>query len=353
MQTMKAAVVVEPGKLDVLEVPVPAPGPYQALVAIEACSFCSSTDLKIVHNELPFVSDYPCILGHESVGRVVQCGEMVRHLAEGDRVLRPVAAYPGEKLGEYFSGWGGFAEYGLVTDWRAAVADGRIAEAQVGLWPRLQQTIPDDMDAADATMLITLKETLSSLQDMGMRPGASVLVVGDGAVGAGFARWAKMMGGHPVAVAGHHDDRLERIAALGADAVINTSATSLQKGVEGCEALKGARFDFIIDAVGSGEICAEAVGLLAGGGTIAVYGVSAKMDAAVNLLALPVGARILRASTAEDRVHQQAIDAWRLGLLPLRDFYSHVLPLDGAVEGLRLLEEREAFKVVLTTAGKD
>ncbi|MBC7286932.1 MAG: zinc-binding dehydrogenase [Armatimonadetes bacterium] len=342
---MKALVVVEPEVIEIRDVPMPRPGPYQALVRIEACSFCSSTDLKIIANELPYVDTYPCILGHESVGEVVEVGARVKYLSAGERVLRPVAAYPGERIGDYASGWGGFAEYGVVTDWRAMVEDGQLSADAVNPWFKMHQKVPPGMSAADATMLITLKETLSSLQDTGDVAGRSVLVVGDGAVGLCFARWAKVLGGVPVVVAGHHDNRLERARQIGIDMAVNTSGRTIPEALAAHGA--PARFDVIIDAVGSARVVEECYGLLSAGGCLSVYGVSSHMEARIDVLRLPVGARILRAPTDEPRVHAQVLSSCNLGVVQPQWFYTHVLPLDDAAEGVRLLKSREALKVVL------
>jgi threonine dehydrogenase-like Zn-dependent dehydrogenase len=43
----------------------------------------------------------------------------------------------------------------------------------------------------------------------------------------------------------------------------------------------------------------------------------------------------------------------RSGFIRASDYYSHVLPMDDVAEGVRLLEERKAFKVILTMNQKD
>src|SRR5687767_5310195 len=109
--TMRAVVVPAPGQIEVVDVPVPRYGEHEALVEILTCSICSGTDTHIVHDQFPWRA-YPCVLGHESIGRVVECGSAVRNLKPGDLVLRPSAVRPGEQLGSYNSMFGGFAEYG-------------------------------------------------------------------------------------------------------------------------------------------------------------------------------------------------------------------------------------------------
>lgn len=342
METMKAAVVVEPGRVEIRDVPKPKPAnAYQALTKQEAASFCSSTDVKIAYNELPFVSEYPCILGHEGLGRVVEPGEKCRHLAEGDRVLRSTCVLPGAKLGEYASGWGAFAEYGIVTDLQSMIEDMQFRADSGMTVQHMQQKVPADMPAADATMLITLKECLSSLQDAGMAPDKRVLVVGDGAVGLSFATWAKILGSPRTVVAGHHQPRLDHALKLGIDAAVKTSGMTLG------EAVPGEQFDIIIDAVGDGRIVEQAMGLVAAWGVIAVYGASVHMKSQIDMLAMPVGASLLRASTNEPRAHPQVLSACKLGLVRPSDFYDHVLPLEKVAEGIDLLRSRKALKVVL------
>ncbi len=346
---MRALIVRERGVLELRDdVPEPQPGPYQALAKILACSICSSTDVKIIDGTMPYVMDYPCVLGHESVGEIVQVGEKVRHLRPGDRVLRPTAVYPGEKLGEFYSGWGGFAEYGLVTDLQAMIEDGLASPLSPPAWPKYQQIIPREIDPVDATMLITLKETLNTLEDAGVAANQRVLVVGDGCVGVAFARWAKLKGATFVAVAGHHESRLERARKLGADAAVNTTGQGIPDALKSAGVVPG--FDLIIDAVGSGEIVEQCIGLLAAGGRLAIYGVSDHMDAQINLLRIPASAWIGRPTNDESRAHEQVLSYWRMGAINLKDFYTHVVPLDRAEEGFQLIRSREAFKVVITIA---
>ena len=83
---MRAAVVVEPGRVELVDVPDPVPDPYQVRVQTLAGGLCG-TDRHIVAGTF-YRRDYPAILGHESIGRVVELGERVRNLTLGDMVLR-------------------------------------------------------------------------------------------------------------------------------------------------------------------------------------------------------------------------------------------------------------------------
>lgn len=337
---MKAAVITKPGRLEIAEVPDPAPGPYQALVRMLACATCSATDLKIIDGKFG-PTDYPVILGHESVGEIIEVGERVLHLKEGNQVLRPCAVYPGEMLGEFSSGWGGFAKLALVTDREAQVADGLEPTAYAGF----QQVVPAEIGPADATMLITLKETLSWLQDLDLKPGDDVLVIGDGSVGLSFAHWAKVLGAATVAVAGHHDDRLARAFSIGADVAINTREQDLAEALQSANA--PAKFQVVIDCVGGSESLHQAMNHVAPGGTVSPYGTQPHERYAVDFARAGGSWKLQFAYGGEGRAHEQMLDAVRLGLVEPSDYYSHEMPFEEIVEAFERLRSRDALKVVV------
>lgn len=85
---MLAMVLEAPGTpLRPLDLPRPAPGPEQVLIAVEACGVCR-TDLHICDGELTEPA-LPLIPGHEIVGRVVETGARVERYKAGDRVGVP------------------------------------------------------------------------------------------------------------------------------------------------------------------------------------------------------------------------------------------------------------------------
>lgn len=85
-ETMRAAVVPELGRpLEVRDLPVPAPGPYEALVKVAYSGVCH-TDLHAAHGDWPVKPAPPFIPGHEGVGTVVAVGDRVERVKVGDTV---------------------------------------------------------------------------------------------------------------------------------------------------------------------------------------------------------------------------------------------------------------------------
>src|SRR5215217_6389139 len=112
---MNSLVVPVAGKVRVADIPCPRPTEYQALVRMEACGFCNSTDQKLVEGTMFWAPPFPLILGHESVGRVIEIGSKVTKFRIGDLVTRPIYIAPPEGC-DYHPASGGFAEYGIVQD---------------------------------------------------------------------------------------------------------------------------------------------------------------------------------------------------------------------------------------------
>lgn len=93
---MKAALLVEPKRLEIREIPVPAPGPLDVVVEIGAVGICGS-DVHLYAGHVNWhqdatgrtipLSESPQILGHEIVGTIVETGTAVLDLAVGDRVV--------------------------------------------------------------------------------------------------------------------------------------------------------------------------------------------------------------------------------------------------------------------------
>lgn len=210
---MKSLIVNENGGLEVREIPVPEINSKQALVKMICCGICNGTDAKLIHRKFKgFEEDaYPLMLGHEGVGEVVKVGEEVTGYHVGDKVLLPFVdadekLYPG--LG---SAWGAFSEYGVVNDYRA-FGNGTAPECAY------EQTIlPEDIDPVDASMIITLREVLSSIKRFGMKANESVAVFGCGPVGLTFIRFMSLLGVHPIIAFDIIPEKLEEAKRAGAD----------------------------------------------------------------------------------------------------------------------------------------
>ncbi|MFC1463113.1 zinc-binding dehydrogenase [Verrucomicrobiota bacterium] len=262
---MKAAIIEDKGIIAVRDVPEPEMGPYGARCEILYGALCTGTDTHLLNRDLPFRNwvRYPCILGHESIGRVVETGENVRHLETGDLVTR-VGCPP---VGDVDSAWGGFAEQGMATDWRAMQEDGLPKEE----WKdkRVNRTLPAGTDPALATMIITWRETYSQLTNLGIGPGKTLAVLGSGSNGLAFAAHGRNMGARTVVLVGSalREPQAER---LGVDLFADYKAEDVMTRAL---TVSAEGFDVVLDAVGNQRNADLGLSLLRDGGTFCAYGV--------------------------------------------------------------------------------
>jgi threonine dehydrogenase-like Zn-dependent dehydrogenase len=346
---MRAAVVPEPGRVELVSVPEPVYSDYEALVEVLTCSICSGTDTHIIYNQFPWRA-YPCILGHESIGRVVACGPAVRSFGVGDLVLRPACVRPGETLGGYNSMFGGFAELGIVADGAAMVADTpRGQTPKLPAFALAQQVAPPDFNPDLAGALITFKETLSFLQRLGVQAGRSLLILGSGTVGLSFTLAAKLVGAYPVLVTGRRPEPLEAARRFGADVVIDTSQEKLVDAVRA--ATNGAGAAFAVEAVGDWEVLQSGIRALANDGQIGIYGVASTRTAQMDWSQTPGNWALRFIQPKEEEVHDQVLSQMRLGLVDVGRLVSHTVAFAELSHGIDLVRQKQATKVVVRIKG--
>jgi threonine dehydrogenase-like Zn-dependent dehydrogenase len=266
---MKALTVTKDHKLAIQEIPKPEYGEYECLVKIKACGICSSTDREIIMGTQPYHDAYPCVLGHEAVGEVVECGVKVRNFKHGNLVTRPVAIYPGKSRDGFASGWGGFAGFGTVVDRRAMENDGifTLAEDYTAL---RQNVVPPEISVKEAVLAISLAETASWTWSQPSASGKNVIVFGTGIAGLTIALWWKMAGATDVTVVGRRKERLDVAKEIAADHVINIKTDDPAKILR---ELTGGKADLAAEAAGSRDAMKQALTCLTDNGTVAVYGV--------------------------------------------------------------------------------
>lgn len=341
---MKGLVVYRDGSLKVEELPKPVIGDYQALVKNLSCGICNGTDFKLIHAHFKGFDTYPAVLGHESVGRVVEVGKKVTSFKPGDLVLRSIL----EKVEDdrYASGWGSFAEYGVIGDIKAMKADGRTDFYDIYL---AQQIVPAHFDVNQAVMLITLKEVLSGIQRFGVARGSSVLIHGAGPVGLSMVRFAKLKDAGTIVISEPNAERRALAARLGADVAIDPTSEDL---VSRAKSIEPDGFDFVIDAVGINRLMSDSLKIVKFNGKVGVYGIAAQTNAQIDWEQAPYNWAIhfVQWPTFQDEaaVHDEVVSLVDSGAIDLADFVTHVIPgLQNFQEGFDLIPSQQGIKVTI------
>ena len=343
---MHAVAVQEPGKVGLVQLPIPTPGDYEALVKSEVAYICNATDRKLIQGHFPGMGPeaYPLLLGHETVGRVVAVGSKVRSFKIGDRVLGGLLLKP-EGWG---SGWGGDSEYVIATDHEAMVADG-VADEAHGWFEvfKIMTTVPDDISVEAAGLLATWREVYAGFSDFHLGAGDDILIFGGGPVGLSFCRFAKLLGLGWVGVVDTLPFKREKALAMGADAVFapdDPAIAELQK-------TRGKPLDAVIDAVGSERIINAALPLIRLGGSVCVYGVLAgdRLDLAKGTGPYNFNLFMHQWPTRDAEAAAQAplVEWIRAGKLSHEDFKTSEFPLHEIEAALKATESPTSIKTML------
>ena len=336
---MKGIFVTAKDETDILELPEPEIGPYEALVEVLACGICNSTDWKIIEGE--FVSGtFPVLLGHESVGRVIRVGSEVRSFRVGDQVLRSRledahVPYPGGR-----SCWGGFVERAIVTDVWAQKG------AAYNAFPHPQQIVPPHISPVQAVATITLKETISCLDSSDVSPGQSLAIVGTGPVAQSLVLFAKLSGIAPVVVFGRREKWAQRFAELGADGYVVADAAGNDVPPAVQSILDQGGFDRAIEAVGARVALSTCLQVVKPDGRVNIYGVAPESEP--YLPEQESDPRTFHGKVAEAEAHDRLLAWVAEGKVALDEWISHQMPWGEYQRGLDMVKEKRANKVALT-----
>ncbi|MHB8995483.1 MAG: zinc-binding dehydrogenase [Armatimonadota bacterium] len=334
---MKAAVIEAVNQLVVREVPEPVMGDYDCLCEGLYGATCSGTDLHLMAAHPLFGITFPTILGHESIGRVIEVGPKVEVFKVGDVVTRLI----NRPTPEMNCHWGGFAERGLVTDQVAMQRDGVIS----GNTAFVHNVLPTDFDPAGATMMITWRETFSYYSRLKVPVGAKVLIMGSGGNGLSYAAHAANLLASSVVMVGS-PAREETGRAVGATDFIDYRTEDLvaearRRGLD--------QFDLILDAIGKIGQLDRVLPLLKSGGTATIYGVDDYGKVTITPQKVSGSFTFANPGYMEGDAHDAVVKLMRRGLLKAEHFcdLKHIYPLDDINAAFDAVRQRRVIKAVV------
>ena len=287
---MKAAVMTELQKpLEIMELPDPVPGPYDALIRVEACGICRS-DWHLWQGDWTWMGiqpQLPLVMGHELAGVVEAVGSSVRDFRAGDRVTLP------------FHMACGHCEYCQTGRSNICLAHGAIGTHFNGGYGRLAAIpaadanlvhLPNDVDAVTAASLgcryMTSYHALVGRAKL--QPGEWVAVFGVGGVGLSAVQIAAALGAQVIAV-DISEKKLRLAKAEGAAAVVDAHE---QNTVEQIREITNGGADLAVDAVGAAETALPALQSIRKGGRHVQIGLTGAKDHGA--LPLPVDVMLVQ-----------------------------------------------------------
>jgi L-iditol 2-dehydrogenase len=341
---MKALLLKEYKRLEIVEFPMPQVGAGDVLVRVKACGICGSD----VHGydgstgrRIP-----PLIMGHEASGVVEEIGSEVRQVRAGDRITFDSTVYCGKcaycRRGEInlcdnrnvlgvscgdYRRHGAFAEYLSIPQ-------------------HIVYKLPDSLSFEQAAMVEAVSVAVHAVNRTPVRLGATVVVVGAGMIGQLVVQVVRLSGCGRLIVVDLEDTKLRMVLNFGADATVNASAPDLVDRIHELTGGEGA--DIAFEAVGSGAAFATAVTSLRKGGTVTLIG---NLSPQVEMPLQQVVTRELSlyGSCASRGEYPACIELMARGRIDVRPFMSACAPLQEGPAWFERLYQRDPglMKVIL------
>jgi len=257
--------------LKIAEREQPEPGPGEVLLQVKAASI-NYRDLVVpLRGYGSFTGTLPLVPISDGVGEVVEIGAGVTRVAAGDRVC-PM----------FMQKWiAGEPDLTRITSTLGGPIDGVMQEYIVvneeGL-AKIPEYLTDEEAATLPCAALTAWSALVTEGDV--KAGDTLLVQGTGGVSLFALQFAKLLGA-TVIVISSSDDKLKRVAALGADEGINyTNVPEWGKAVK--KLTRGEGVDHIVE-VGGEKTLPQSLRVIRPGGTISMIGVLSGLNMGVSL----------------------------------------------------------------------
>jgi threonine dehydrogenase-like Zn-dependent dehydrogenase len=337
---MRAAIFHEPGRIETGDRPDPSlREPTDAIVRVVMACVCGS-DLWYYRGDSPFE---PGPIGHEFIGVVEDVGADVRHVRKGDFVIAPFAFSDGTcphclhgitsacVAGGFFPSNGDGGQGEAV---RVPLADGSLVK------------VPGSGHSDE--MLISLL-TLSDVMATGhhaavcadVRPGGTVAVVGDGAVGLSGVLAAKRLGAQRVIALSRNPARQEVARDFGATDVVAQRGEAATEAV--MELTGGVGVDATLECVGTGQAMQTALSIARPGSMVGYVGVPHGVE-------LPIADMFfrnkgVRGGSAPARAYiPELLDDVLEGRIEPGRVLDYETDLDGIADAYAAMDERRAIK---------
>jgi len=319
---------------------------HEALIKVTGVGICG-TDLHILQVPPAHPAKKGAILGHEFTGEIVEVGSQIPDFKPGEAVLIdphpgcgicrecknghpdhciPLIAASGEP--------GHPATIGIFSD--GAMTSYAVVPRQ-SLY-KVSATVPAHIRALAEPFACVVNAT----NKLKVQPGETVLVLGAGPIGLLFTLMLKASGAAKIIVSEVSAYRREAAKDCGATSVVDPKHEDLTAIVKR-ETAGGP--DVVVEAVG--PLLPQAIELVGGGGRILQFG----HDESVNP-AIPV-AEVLKKELQIFGAYigkfcfEKTAKIMESGALPLERIVSHRLPLSKVHEGIELLRQGKAIKVIL------
>jgi L-iditol 2-dehydrogenase len=346
--TMEALVVLEPGRLEIQDVPVPVPGPNEVLARVRAVSICG-TDAHLIRGDYPgfWPPAFPFIPGHEWAGEIAALGPGAERFGwqVGDRVAgtsHDACGVCQMCVEGRYNLCDNYGKPGLHRQYGHSVQGADATYVVQGI--KTIFALPDALSFEDGALIDPASIALHVANRGNIAPGDVVAITGAGAIGLLGGDAARIRGAARVIVVGR-GHRLGKAAAMG----FETVDTAAGDPVGAVRALTGGLgVDVVLECAGVPGLVEAGLEMLRRGGRCAAVGIpTIGVEIAMQRLVLDelelVGSR---ASAGEMR---RVIPHVVQGRMRVREMVTHRFPLAAYADALATFNDRSsgAIKIIV------
>lgn len=317
---MRAQMLIKPGILKLIDIPVPQIKKNQVLIKIRSSCICNGSDPSILNGD--HWHQFPIVFGHEAFGEIVECGASVSEFKLGDRV-------------SWWFTMGAFAEYACVNPKEVAMI-------------KLPESISDD----EGPIFELVGAAARAVEVAGIKPGNKVLIVGLGPSGLIMSQWARNLGASKVIGWDLHKMRRETGKILGCDMTYdNSSSGFVEKMLE-----QTGEIDIVIDAFGDDLLPGmptldDAIRVMRKGGKLISYGHPKNRRTVDTFSFQKKGVHMIGPINDIKKIrnyYKKAVEFFNSGKLDLKPLVSGRVSLENVEEGIRrVVEQSDKYLKIL------
>jgi 2-desacetyl-2-hydroxyethyl bacteriochlorophyllide A dehydrogenase len=331
---MKAAIILQPKRIETQELPLPQPAPGELRMRVMASGICG-TDVHIFQGE--YLGRYPIIPGHEFAGAVEQVGSAVTRFKAGDRV----AVEPNIPCDNCVNCLNN--RHNFCLNWQAVGVTRPGGMAHYVCVPEKAAFDIGDLPFEQGAFMEPLSCVLHGLERLDLAAAAKVAILGAGPIGLLLLQGLRLNGAAEVVAVDKNPDRAAFAQSLGAD----RSLTSLDE-------LERDAYDAVVDATGAVAVMSRTLDFVRPGGKILLFGVP-PAGAMMTVEAFPIfrkGLTILSSFTSL-RNSYQALGLLKSRRVSVEKLISHRLSLEELQRGIELIEKgsEQVCKVMILPNG--
>ncbi|MGH7821038.1 MAG: zinc-dependent alcohol dehydrogenase [Candidatus Binatia bacterium] len=339
---MRAGILIEPGRLELVDVDRPRAGPGEVVLRVRAALTCG-TDLKTFRRGHPKWPT-PTPLGHEFAGDLAELGQGVVGFREGEAVMTA----PTGPCGQCF--WCRRRQENLCESLMSTMVLGGYAE-YVKLPERVVRanlySKPKSLAFAEAALLEPLACVLFGLEEVRIGPEDVAVLIGGGAITLLHLMALRQRGLSDLWVVTRNPRRAAAARALGARRVLEMDAAAAEEAVRAGTSGRGA--DLVIECTGRKEVWEVAPRLARKGGEVVLFGgcpagTKVELDAATLHYDQ---VRIRSPFHFTPRSVRAAYELLAAGAIEAHPLFTATIALDGLPAAFRSMQAGEGIKYVV------